>query len=330
MRSYHPLTEPQRYPIYALKKVGQDQQTIATVLGVSPSTVSRELGRNRGPRGYRAHQAHQQALARRRHKAKATKMTPAVVARVEALIGQDWSPEQVAGRLHREEGVRISIERIYQHRRADRQAGGTLWSHLRHSRKKRKKRYGKPDARGQIKDRVSIEVRPAIVDEKSRIGDWEIDLVIGAKHRGALLTLVERRSRYTLLGKVRSKQADEVAAQAIALLQPHQDHTFTVTADNGKEFAAHQTIAQAVGAAVYFAHPYHSWERGLNENTNGLIRQYAPKGESLEHLTQQEVDYIRNQLHHRPRKCLDFQTPHEVLCQETGYNPLDSTIALTS
>ena len=330
MGSYHQLTEPQRYQIYALKKVGQDQQTIAAVLGVSPSTVSRELRRNRSQRGYRAHQAHQQALARRRHKAKATKMTPAVVARVEALIGQDWSPEQVAGRLHREEGVRISIERIYQHLRADRQAGGPLWPHLRHSRKKRKKRYGKPDARGQIKDRVSIEVRPAIVDEKSRIGDWEIDLVIGAKHRGALLTLVERRSRYTLLGKVRSKQADEVAAQAIALLQPHQDHTFTVTADNGKEFAAHQTIAQAVGAAVYFAHPYHSWERGLNENTNGLIRQYAPKGESLEHLTQQEVDYIRNQLNHRPRKCLDFQTPHEVLCQETGYNPLDSTIALTS
>lgn len=318
MGSYHQLTEPQRYQIYALKKVGQDQQTIAAILGVSPSTVSRELRRNSGQRGYRPHQAHQKALARRQHKARATKMTPPVIARVEALIGQDWSPEQVAGRLHREEGVRLSPERIYQHLRADRQAGGTLWSHLRHSGKKRKKRYGKPDARGHIKDRVSIDVRPAIVDDKSRIGDWEIDLVIGAHHRGALVTLVERRSSYTLVGKVASKQADEVAAKTIELLRPHQAHTFTVTADNGKEFAAHQTIAQAVEAAVYFAHPYHSWERGLNENTNGLIRQYAPKGASLEHLTQQDVDYIRDQLNHRPRKCLDFQTPHEVLCRETG------------
>jgi IS30 family transposase len=330
MGSYHQLTEPQRYQIYALKKVGQDQQTIATLVGVSPSTVSRELRRNRGQRGYRPQQAHQKALARRQHKAHTTKMTPPVVAQIEALIGQDWSPEQVAGRLLREEGVRLSPERIYQHLRADRQAGGSLWPHLRHSGKKRKKRYGKADARGQIKDRVSIDRRPAIVDKKSRIGDWEIDLVIGAKHRGALVTIVERRSRYTLVGKVASKQADEVAAKTIELLRPHQAHTFTVTADNGKEFAAHQTIAQAVEAAVYFAHPYHSWERGLNENTNGLIRQYAPKGEALEHLTQQDVDDIRNKLNHRPRKCLDFQTPHEVLCRETGYHPPDSTIALTS
>jgi IS30 family transposase len=330
MGSYNQLTEAQRYQIYALKKVGQDQQTIASVLGVSPSTVCREIRRNRGQRGYRAHQAHQKALSRRQHKTYATKMTPSVVARVETLIGQDWSPEQVAGRLHREEGIRISPERIYQHLRADRQAGGTLWPHLRHSGKKRKKRYGKPDGRGQIKNRVSIDARPAIVGEKSRIGDWEIDLVIGARHKGALVTLVERRSRYTLVGKVSSKQAEEVAAKAIELLRPHQAHTFTVTADNGKEFAAHQTIARTLEAAVYFAHPYHSWERGLNENTNGLIRQYAPKGQSLEHLTQQKVDSIQNKLNHRPRKCLNFKTPHEVLERETGGKTFDSTIALTS
>jgi IS30 family transposase len=222
MRKYHQLTEQQRYQIYALKKAEQDQQTIASIIGISPSTVSREIRRNRGQRGYRAHQAHQKALSRRRDKAQAIKMTPCVVARVEALIAQDWSPEQVSGRLRRKEGVYISPERIYQHLRADRQAGGRLWSHLRQSGKKRKKRYGKPYARGPIKNRVSIDVRPAIVDEKSRIGDWEIDLVIGAKHQGALLTLVERRSRYTLVGKVASKHADEVAAKAIELLRPYQ------------------------------------------------------------------------------------------------------------
>jgi IS30 family transposase len=200
-------------------------------------------------------------------------MTPEVVAHIEGYVRQEWSPEQIAGRLETTCGLELSPERIYQHIRADRQAGGRLYQHLRPSRKKRKKRYGKPDARGQIKNRVSMDQRPAIVEEKSRIGDWEIDLVMGAKGQGALVSLVERRSRYTLLGKVASKQADEVADKTVELLTPHKAHTETITADNGKEFAAHATLSQALDAAVYFAHPYHAWERGLNENTNGLIRQ---------------------------------------------------------
>ena len=262
MGTYHQLTEHQRYQIYALKKAGHDQQRIAETLAVSPSTIGRELRRNRGQRGYRPGQAHQHALARRCAKAKATKMTPAVIERIESDLRQEWSPEQIAGRLAADDGLRLSPERIYQHIRADRQAGGTLYRPLRHSQKKRKKRDGKADRRGQIKDRVSIDQRPALVEEKSRIGDWEIDLVLGRPGTGALVSLVERRSRYTLLGNVPSKQAEPVAAATIALLAPYKEHTQTITADNGKEFAHHATISQALDAEVYFAHPYHAWERG--------------------------------------------------------------------
>ena len=330
MGTYHQLTEHQRYQIYALKKAGHDQQRIAATVLVSPSTISRELRRNRGQRGYRPGQAHQQALARRRAKAKATKMTPMVIARIEADLRQEWSPEQIAGRLAADDGLRLSPERIYQHIRADRQAGGTLYRHLRHSQKKRKKRYGKADGRGQIKDRVSIDQRPAIVDEKSRIGDWEIDLVMGRPGTGALVSLVERRSRYTLLGKVGSKQAEPVAATTIGLLAPHTEHTHTITADNGKEFADHATISQALDAAVYFARPYHAWQRGLNENTNGLIRQYVPKGTPLDTLSDQQVHHIMERLNQRPRKGLAFQTPYEILAKETGVKSKHGQIALTS
>ena len=330
MGTYHQLTEHQRYQIYALKKAGHQQQCIAATLDVSPSTICRELRRNRGQRGYRPGQAHQKALARRRGKAQATKRTPAVIERIEAGLRQEWSPEQIAGRLAADDGLCLSPERIYQHIRADRQAGGTLYRHLRHSRKKRKKRYGNADGRGQIKDHVSIDQRPAIVDEKSRIGDWEIDLVLGRPGTGALVSLVERRSRYTLLGNVGSKQAEPVAAITIGLLAPYKEHTQTITADNGKEFAHHATISKALDAAVYFAHPYHAWQRGLNENTNGLIRQYVPKGTALDTLSDQQIRHIMDRLNHRPRKGLAFQTPYEILSKETAGQPKHGQIALTS
>ena len=318
MGTYHPLTEYQRYQIYVLRKAGHDQQTIATTIEGSPSTISRELRRHRGQRGYRPHQAHQKALVRRRQKAQVTKMRPALVERIEADLRQEWSPEQIADRLEAAEGLRLSAERIYQPIRADRQSGGTLYRHRRH---RQKKRSGKLDARGQIKDRLSIDQRPALAEGKSRIGDWEIDRVMGRKRQGALVSLVERRSRYTLLGKVTSKQAEEVADTTVELLTPHKAHTETITADNGKEFAAHATIGQALDATVYFAHPYHAWERGLNENTNGLIRPYVPKGMALDTLPEKQVQHIMVRLNHRPRKGLAFQTPHEILYQETGFQP---------
>ena len=184
-----------------------------------------------------------------------------------------------------------------------------MYTHLRQCHKQRKKKYGSKDKRGQIRNRVSIDERPAIVAEKTRIGDWEIDTVIGQNHQGALVTIVDRVSKFTLIKKVDSKHAEVVTAATISLLQPYLDKTLTINADNGKEFAGHETIKEQLGANVYFTHPYCSRERGLNVNTNGLIRQYFTKGSSFENITDGEVEAVMNKLNHRPRKTLNFKTP---------------------
>jgi IS30 family transposase len=312
MRNYKQLNQAQRYQIEILKKAGKNQKEIAELLGVSPSTLCRELKRNKGQKGYRPKQAQIKTDKRRKQAAKALKMTAALILLIEAKIVMDWSPEQISGWLKNEQGIAISHERIYQHIWTDKLHGGTLYTHLRQSNKKRKKQYGSKDKRGQIRNRVSIDERPAIVAEKTRIGDWEIDTVIGQNHQGALVTIVDRVSKFTLIKKVASKHAEVVTAATISLLQPYLDKTLTITADNGKEFADHETIKEQLNADVYFAHPYHSWERGLNENTNGLIRQYFTKGSSFENITDDEVEVVMNKLNHRPRKTLNFKTPHAV------------------
>jgi len=235
-----------------------------------------------------------------------------MTAEVDEQIYFDLSPEQVSGRLKEQHGILLSHERIYQHIWADRRNGGDLYTHLRQAHKKRRKKYGAKDKRGQICNRVSIDQRPDMVDEKSRIGDWEIDTVIGQNHKGALVTIVERKSKFTLIKRVETKHAEGVTAATITLLEPYSDKVFTITADNGKEFAGHETMSKELNAQVYFAHPYSSWERGLNENTNGLIRQYFPKGSSFETITDEQVDAVMHRLNHRPRKGLNYQTPHAV------------------
>lgn len=317
MKKYSQLTEVQRYQIEALKKAKKDQQEIAVILGVSPSTISRELKRNTGQRGYRPKQAHIKALTRREEACKVIKMTTEVVTLIEAKIRLDWSPEQVSGWLNEEQAISISHERIYQHVWADKRQEGTLYKHLRHSHKKRKKQYGSKDKRGQIRNRVSIDERPEIVEQKTRIGDWEIDTVIGQNHQGALVTIVDRVSKFTLIKKVDSKHAEVVTEATITLLKPYLDKTLTITADNGKEFAGHESMTEQLNAAVYFAHPYHSWERGLNENTNGLIRQYFTKGSSFENITDEQVEEVMNKLNHRPRKTLNYKTPNAVFFGNT-------------
>ena len=317
MKKYSQLTEVQRYQIEALKKAKKDQQEIAVILGVSSSTISRELKRNTGQRGYRPKQAHIKALTRREEACKVIKMTAEVVTLIEAKIRLDWSPEQVSGWLNEEQAISISHERIYQHVWADKRQEGTLYKHLRHSHKKRKKQYGSKDKRGQIRNRVSIDERPEIVEQKTRIGDWEIDTVIGQNHQGALVTIVDRVSKFTLIKKVDSKHAEVVTEATITLLKPYLDKTLTITADNGKEFAGHESMTEQLNAAVYFAHPYHSWERGLNENTNGLIRQYFTKGSSFENITDEQVEDVMNKLNHRPRKTLNYKTPHSVFFTHT-------------
>jgi len=285
------------------------------MVGVSASTISRELKRNTGQRGYRPKQAQMKAIQRRQSATKCIKMTPQLKGSIDAKLRQEWSPEQITGWLKATQPVSVSHQRIYDHIFEDRRCGGTLYKSLRQTNKRRRKRYGHSDHRGQIKDRVSIDERPKIVDRKSRFGDWEIDTIIGKNYRGVLVSIVERRSRYTLIVKAESKQADEVKNKTIDLLIPIRTLVHTITADNGKEFALHNQISNALDTNVYFAHPYHAWERGLNENTNGLIRQYFPKGSPLEHLTEKQIQKVQDRLNHRPRKCLNFKTPDYVFKQ---------------
>jgi IS30 family transposase len=272
------------------------------------------LRRNTGKRGYRPKQAQAKAENRRKLTAKPLKMTAETIALIDAKIVIDWSPDQISGWLEEEKGFFISHERIYQHIWADKLAGGALYKHLRHSGKKRKQ-YGSKDQRGQIRNRISVDDRPMIVSEKTRLGDWEIDTVIGKNHQGALVTIVDRVSKLTLIKKVPSKQADVVTEATLTLLKPYWDKTITITADNGKEFAGHEKIKAAQDADVYFAHPYSSWERGLNENTNGLIRQYFTKGSSFENITDKDVDEVMEKLNHRPRNPELQNTPFGLFCR---------------
>ena len=306
MSTYKQLTQAQRYQIKVLLDIGTPQGKIAELLGVSAATISRELKRNRGKRGYRPKQAHEKAMARRAEKSK-VRLTAETWALVEIKLKEDWSPEQISGRL-KEEGVFISHESIYQYVYADKRAGGTLWKHLRRP-KTYRKRAGGRDRRGKIPNRRSIEERPAVVDERSRIGDWEADLIIGTE--GVALTLTERKSRFTLLRIFPSKHAAPITAAIIELLK-WDARIKTITFDNGKEFAGHQEIAAALNTDCYFAHPCASWERGTNENTNGLIRQYRPRKRNFKEVTIQEETAIMDKLNSRPRKCLDFRTPYEV------------------
>jgi len=310
--AYNQLTYEQRNEIKAYLKIGLKMVFIAQLIRVHKSTISRELKRNSGFRGYRPNQAQHKANSRKKNSRKNTRFTQAIKQRVEFYIEQDWSPEQISGRLALEEDIHISHETIYQYIWADKQAGGDLYTHLRGARKKKKKRYGKKDARGQIKDCVRIDERPEIVDNKERIGDWEIDTIIGSNHKGALVSAVERKSQLTLIEYVPQKQADIVTKTIINMLKPFKSKLLTITVDNGKEFALHKKIAQELEANVYFAHPYHSWERGLNENTNGLIRQYFPKKYDFRNITKQDTVFVENRLNNRPRKTLNFKKPIEI------------------
>lgn len=312
-QNYKQLTYEQRCQISILKKRGDSQRQIAEAIGVSQSTVSRELARNTGLRGYRYKQAQEQAEKRRKEASKPTKMTADMIETIESKLRIEWSPEQISGWLLEEREQLISHESIYLHIWADKQSGGSLYRYLRRQGKKYDKRRNGKSTRGQIKNRVSIDDRPEIVEEKSRVGDWEIDTMIGKGHSGALVTIVERATNFTLSAQVDSKSAANVSRAAIALLRPFKAVVHTITADNGKEFAYHERISKALSADIYFAHPYSSWERGLNENTNGLLRQYFPKETDLKKVTQAEVRSAVRKLNARPRKGLEYKTPSHLM-----------------
>ena len=314
MRTYRRLTYEDRCQLYALRRAGKTQAAISQALGFSQGTVSLELARNAGRRGYRFQQAQRSAQARQqqvRHQPR--KLTSRVRrALIRKLRAERWSPEQLSFWLRTARGLSLSPEWIYQMIWADKRGGGDLWRFLRR-RGTRYNRRGAPHAgRGVIPHRVDIAERPAIVAAKSRLGDWEGDTLVGTRHHGRLLTHVERKSLFTIISKLSRPTAQATHRATVHRLKPLRQHVHTITYDNGKEFAGHRTTAQCLHAQVFFATPYHAWERGVNENTNGLIRDFFPKGTDFSTIHPATVAKVERLLNRRPRKSLGFHTPNEV------------------
>jgi len=314
---YHQITSGERYAIQALRRQGLSVRAIAFQARRAPSTVSRELRRNRSSQGrYTPFKADQQTRARRSRSRRNQRFEADEWALVDDLLGLDWSPEQVAGWLARHDLLAISHETIYLHVWRDKAAGGQLWRHLRQAGKKRRKRYGAYDSRGRLAGKRHISERPAEAETRQTVGHWEIDTMMGSEHgRNSVITMVERATGYTVMGKLARHCAGDATARCIELIGRHPGSVATITADNGSEFHSYREIEAATGAAFYFATPHHAWERGSNENTNGLLRQYLPKRTSMAHVTQEHCDAIAARLNSRPRKRLGFRTPEECYGQ---------------
>lgn len=311
MSTYSHLTIEQRYQISALIK--SEKLTISEIarqLNCHRSTIYRELNRNIGKKGYRPKQANTLAIARKSRNQ--TKLTDFFWAYVRHLLAAYYSPEQINGRLKHLgfEGVG-SIESIYQYIYKDKRQKGALHLLLRCQKKYRKRHYKARDRRGQITNRADISLRPEIIEQRERFGDWEGDTIVGRGHRGVLLTLVERKTRFTKMMSLPNRKASLICKASTALLRDFDIKS--ITFDNGKEFALHEQLGKNLGADIYFARPYHSWERGTNENTNGLIRQFFSKRMPLDKLDCKLVQKVENLLNHRPRKVLGYLTPFEAM-----------------
>jgi IS30 family transposase len=312
-RTFKQLTAEQRYQIATLLSKQFSQKQIARYIGKSESCVSREISRNKMYSGkYDAANAHQYAVFRHQTKQKHTNFTSSVQFQVDHLLGQGLSPEQISCRLTLEGKPMVSHESIYQYIWKNKKQGGELYQYLARKQRSRKKRGNKTAYRGQIANKVSIELRPKAANNRMRFGDFEQDTIIGANHKGAILTLVDRKTLFTKLVLLESKNAMQLSQQTIKTLKKYKPYLHTITSDNGKEFAMHQAIAKELDIQYYFTHPYSSYECGTVENTNGLIRRYIPKKSSFEHLTQEKLDEIENKLNNRPRKKLGFYTPNEI------------------
>jgi len=310
--SYRQITSGERYMISALHLQGFSCANIADQLGKHRSTIWREIRRNQCNDGaYRPSKAVSRTRRRRRESRRNWRFSDGYLQMVNALLRLDWSPEQISGWLRLNRVFNISHETIYRHVWYDRMYGGYLYTHLRQAGKRRRKRYSSADSRGVLPGKRHISQRPPGAENRSRIGHWEIDTVMGARDHHCIVTIVERKSKYTIIGKLKARTTAELNRRVIKLIHREARNVRTITADNGTEFHAYDDIEYATGTTFYFATPHHSWERGLNENTNGLIRQYLPKGKSMADLTQRECDIIAMKLNRRPRKLLSFRTPEQ-------------------
>jgi IS30 family transposase len=325
MKKSH-LTLEQRYQIQAYKEAGKSQTEIAGLIKRSKSVVCREFQRNVNLKGkYKAAYAQGLAEIRKERLKRPRKMCIQMEERIRKALTEDqWSPEQIKGRSAHQGEPMVSHERIYQFIRKDKQEGGVLYKHTRHCLKHRKRPVG--EQKSIIKGKVSIDERPAIINEKSRFGDWEIDTIVGQGNKGAIVTIVERQTGFLIMKKLpQGKMAKGLAAVVVELLSPYKNVVHSITSDNGTEFAEHKLIATKLRAAFFFAHPYSSWERGLNEYTNKLIRQYIPKKQTFENYNDQNIKEIQHRLNQRPRKKLGYENPKHIF-----YSNLEPKVALAS
>ncbi len=317
-QTYYQLKDHQRHQIEAYLKSGKRKNFIAEALDVSGSTIYRECKRNSSPTGiYHGSKAHLSSTKRKQrycnprsfdtHKRKLIK---------EYLLQEQWSPKQLVGYGKIKQIPMVSHERIYQYIRDDKAAGGQYYKHLRHQLKHRKRPVGKPVT---SKNRVSIDQRPECINNKERFGDWEVDTIIGRQQKGAMLTIVERTTGMLIIKKLpKGKQAKGLSKELINRMMPYKKHILSISSDNGTEFADHQNIAKNLATKFYFAHPYCSWQRGLNEYTNKLIRQYILKKTAFDTLNDEQITQIQHKINRRPREKLNFKTPKEIFYLNTA------------
>lgn len=311
--SYHQITSDERYRLSALRVQGLSNPQIAQQLGRHRSTIWREVRRNAHVDGaYHVQKAIEHASARSYRSRRHPRFRHEQLQPVWKLLRGFWSPEQICGHLRGRGILRISHETIYRYIWADHRRGGHLHRYLRCAIKKRRKRYGTYERRGRVSGKRMIQQRPAHIERRRQLGHWEIDTVLGKGSRHCIVSLVERKSGYVQIGKLTARNARQTAARTIELIRRHPEQFRTITADNGTEFHSYARIEQATGVPFYFATPHHAWERGTNENTNGLIRQYLPKNTSMAKLTQRQCDAIANDLNARPRKRHGYKTPDQI------------------
>lgn len=313
MHKYNQITLGQRQQIEVLVRLKTSKPKIANLLGVHQSTVYRELNRNSGNYGsYNANYAQVFTNDRKERLRRPRKLDSLMEKQIRECLSKRWSPEQIHGYYNSLGEPMLSHEQIYKYIYMDKQNGGQLYKYLRIASKPYRPRYGTKTKRSKIPNRIGIDQRPDIVDKRTRIGDWEADTIVGKGHKGAILTLIERKSLFVQMSLMERRLADTVKSKMVNLLAPYKKLVKTITADNGSEFTEHQKIAEKLQADFYFTHPYSAWEKGTNENVNGLIRQYIPKNTWFNSLTLQQIKQIEYELNNRPRKTLGWKTPIQV------------------
>lgn len=313
MKTYRRMTFEDRIQVKAYLEAGLNQSQIAVKTGFHKSTISRELSRNRGRKGYRFKQAQRLSLERQEWRLKARKLTPSLISSIEFLLKKKWSPEQISRRLVYEGKTTVSYETIYQHVYSNYKSGGSLFTDLRFGHRKRKPRFPRKnkDRRGIIQNAVSIEKRPPGANNRSRYGHWERDTMFGQDKKNSVLILADRKSRFLKLGKLSRRTSEKTLKKTKELLKGLSCKT--MTNDRGREFSDHEKLTKDLKMPVFFCHPYSSSERGTVENRIGVLRQYFPKGTDLKFLKHKTLKAIEWDLNNRPMKCLDWRTPYEVL-----------------